>query len=190
MTGMYNVLEKLRSGEPLTAKEREVHELAACGVLKDLHDALDRLVADAYGWPWPLEREEILERLVALHDERVAEEARGIVRWLRPEYQVPKFGGAVVAAAGAPDAELPPGAAAGERAGEGADAAHWPERALEQLVALQSLLEREALSAEEAAARFRGATPEQVRRQLELLVGTGEARRDAEGRYHRVELAV
>jgi hypothetical protein len=43
---------------------------------------------------------------------------------------------------------------------------------------------------EEAAARFRGADPELVRRQLELLVGTGEARRDAEGRYHRVELAV
>ena len=38
---------------------------------------LDALVAEAYGWPWPMEREEILERLVALHDERVEEEKRG-----------------------------------------------------------------------------------------------------------------
>ena len=29
----------------------------------------------------------ILERLVALNAERAAEEARGQVRWLRPEYQ-------------------------------------------------------------------------------------------------------
>jgi hypothetical protein len=36
-----------------------------------------RLVAEAYGWPWPMAREEILERLVALHDERVEEEQRG-----------------------------------------------------------------------------------------------------------------
>ncbi|MEJ7812008.1 MAG: hypothetical protein WKG32_16465 [Gemmatimonadaceae bacterium] len=51
MTGMYNVVEKLRSGDALTAKEKAVHELAACGVLRDLHDELDRLVAGAYGWP-------------------------------------------------------------------------------------------------------------------------------------------
>ena len=62
---MYNVVEKLRSGEALTPKERTIHELAACGVLRDLHDELDALVAEAYGWP--MEREEILERLVALH---------------------------------------------------------------------------------------------------------------------------
>ena len=46
ITGTYNVLEKLRSGEPLTEKERKVHEIAACGVLRDLHDELD-LVREA-----------------------------------------------------------------------------------------------------------------------------------------------
>jgi hypothetical protein len=29
---------------------------------------------------------------VALNKERAAEEARGLVRWLRPEYQIPLFG--------------------------------------------------------------------------------------------------
>lgn len=33
--------------------------------------------------------EAILERLVALDAERAAEEARGLVRWLRPEFQNP-----------------------------------------------------------------------------------------------------
>ncbi|MBK8003721.1 MAG: hypothetical protein IPK12_07160 [Gemmatimonadetes bacterium] len=48
-------------------------------------------MAEAYGWPWPMEKEEILERLVRLHDERVEEEKRGLIRWLRPEYQIPRF---------------------------------------------------------------------------------------------------
>ncbi|MBK7011853.1 MAG: hypothetical protein IPH43_03605 [Xanthomonadales bacterium] len=33
--------------------------------------------------------EAVLERLVALNAERAAEEARGLVRWLRPDYQNP-----------------------------------------------------------------------------------------------------
>ena len=56
MTGMYNVVEKLRSGEALTTKERAIHEVAACGILRDMHDELDALVAEAYGWPWPMEK--------------------------------------------------------------------------------------------------------------------------------------
>ncbi len=184
MTGMYNVLEKLRSGDPLTAKERETHELAACGVLCDLHDALDKLVAAAYGWEWPLEREEILERLVALHAERVEEERRGHVRWLRPEYQVPKFGGAVEAAASDDEGAAAVAAVPKEELRD------WPERVIDQLAALQSLLGGAALTPEEAAARFRGAKPGPVHQQLELLASAGEAWRDAEGRYRRVEAGV
>ncbi len=51
LTDMYNVLEKLRSGEALTAKERQVHEQGLVSVLKQLHDELDLAVFDAYGWP-------------------------------------------------------------------------------------------------------------------------------------------
>src|SRR5690606_28309898 len=80
MTTMYNVVEKLRSGEELTHPERRVHELAACGVLRDLHHELDAAVARCYGWEWPLPEDIILERLVALHDERRAEEEAGTVR--------------------------------------------------------------------------------------------------------------
>ena len=89
LTDMYNVLEKLRAGEPLTAKDKAVHEQGLVSVLRELHDELDAAVCDAYGWPVTLTDEEILARLVALNAERAAEEAQGLIRWLRPEYQAP-----------------------------------------------------------------------------------------------------
>ena len=87
LTDMYNVLEKVRAGEALTDKDKALHERALIGTLKQLHDDLDVAVAEAYGWPWPMSEAEILERVVALNKERAAEEARGLVRWLRPDYQ-------------------------------------------------------------------------------------------------------
>ncbi|MBK8649514.1 MAG: class I SAM-dependent DNA methyltransferase [Gemmatimonadetes bacterium] len=148
MTGMYNVVEKLRSGDALTPKERTIHELAACGVLRDLHDELDALVAEAYGWPWPMPREEILERLVALHDERVAEEKRGIIRWLRPEYQIPRF---------APDSapaelSLDVDEAAAAPAPHGEPARPWPATAVEQLAAISALVAQSAVTVDQAVA--------------------------------------
>ncbi|MCP5537818.1 MAG: hypothetical protein H7A51_16490 [Akkermansiaceae bacterium] len=47
---MYNVLEKLRSGEPLTAKEKTIHDDGLVTLLKQIHDDIDRTVFEAYGW--------------------------------------------------------------------------------------------------------------------------------------------
>ncbi len=94
LTDMYNVLDKLRAGEALTAKDKRVHEQGLVSVLKQLHDELDAAVFAAYGWPADLSDEGILERLVALNRERATEERRGLIRWLRPEYQNPDGGGA------------------------------------------------------------------------------------------------
>lgn len=169
VTKMYNVVEKLRSGEALTAKERKIHEIAACGVLKDLHDDLDALVAEAYGWPWPMEREEILERLVALHDERVEEEKRGIIRWLRPEYQIPRF--ALKGAA----AELDLGEGDPEADDESvAPLLSWPATAVEQLEALAALVARKRVTVDDACAAFERADPKLVARHLETLAMLGE----------------
>jgi hypothetical protein len=180
MTGMYNVVEKLRLGEALTTKEREVHQIAACGVLRDLHDELDWLVAEAYGWQWPMEREEILERLVALHEERVEEERRGLVRWLRPEYQIPRFGRGGDAGHAAElalaDAEAAPAASAERRP--------WPAGAVEQITALKAQVAAASATAEEAAAAFDGAPPALVRQYLDALVMAGEVRLDPDsGRF-------
>lgn len=50
LTGMYNVVEKLKVGAPLTAKEKEIHQQGLVSVLKTLHDEIDRTALEAYGW--------------------------------------------------------------------------------------------------------------------------------------------
>lgn len=95
LTGLYNVLERLRAGvapDALDEKERRIFDDGLVLILKELHDKLDAAVADAYGWSVDLSDEDILARLVALNKERAQEEARGLVRWLRPDYQIPRFG--------------------------------------------------------------------------------------------------
>jgi hypothetical protein len=95
LTGLYNVLERLRAGvrpDALDEDDRRIFDDGLVLILKELHDRLDRAVVEAYGWATDLADEDILARLVALNKERAAEEARGLVRWLRPDYQIPKFG--------------------------------------------------------------------------------------------------
>ncbi|WP_341872212.1 type IIL restriction-modification enzyme MmeI [Pseudaminobacter salicylatoxidans] len=106
LTGLYNVLERLkalRPGEKLSGKEEDVKARGLVLILKELHETIDRLSAQAYGWPADLADEQILERLVALNAERAREEAAGHVRWLRPEYQIPRFAKGAAARTGALD---------------------------------------------------------------------------------------
>ena len=176
-TGMYNVVEKLRSKAELTTEEREIHTLAACGVLKDLHDELDALVAEAYGWDWPLAKDTILDRLVSLHDQRLREEEAGLVRWLRPEYQVPRHGTL-------PEAPEPALGLPETRVAERPTALPpWPRTVVDQITAIKELLVTQPLSPDEIASRFVGGKAELVRRHLEILEVMGEVAREPAGRY-------
>lgn len=100
LTGLYNVLQALREGRPLNAKEKAIHSAGLVGVLKTLHDELDAAVLAAYGWGdlAPAQsapaasvdfKDTLLQRLVALNQRRAQEEAQGRVRWLRPAFQNP-----------------------------------------------------------------------------------------------------
>ncbi|MBO6768851.1 MAG: class I SAM-dependent DNA methyltransferase [Erythrobacter sp.] len=96
MTELYNLREKLRGGEPLSDKDSKRATAARAGIVNRLHEQLDSAVADAYGWgdEWRaglLGPSEIVARLVALNHERAAEEAEGHIRWLRPDYQIPRY---------------------------------------------------------------------------------------------------
>jgi len=101
LTGMYNVLEKLRDGTALTENDQKIHDQGFVTILKKIHDDLDAAVFEAYGWQ-RLHRaltvsrkgerrdeieQELLTHLVALNHVRAAEEKHGRIRWLRPEYQ-------------------------------------------------------------------------------------------------------
>jgi len=165
MTIMYNVVDKLRSGAELSQGEREAHQVAACGTLRDLHDELDRLVADAYGWAWPEPPASILDRLVELHDRRFAEERAGKVRWLRPEYQRPRF---------TKEAQAVTEDAAALEVVQRPPAAPWPADAIGQITALRNLVLAGPITADEATTWFVNARREIVERHLETLAILGE----------------
>ena len=91
MTGLYNLRELLRSGAELSAQQQDSVREARAAIVDRLHQQIDAAVASAYDWPVDLPPAEIVARLVALNAERAAEEAAGTIRWLRPDYQVPRF---------------------------------------------------------------------------------------------------
>jgi hypothetical protein len=124
-----------------------------------------------------MEKEEILECLVALHDERVEEEKRGLVRWLRPDYQIPRFG------ADLPQAPLELVTTAVAAKAPNVERRAWPASAVEQLAAIGALAAQRAVSVDDATASFTGARREHVERHLETLALMGEVTRDADGRY-------
>ncbi len=170
ITGMYNLLAKLRAGEAFTPKEREQHAAAQTEILRQLHDALDAAVAEAYGWPVDLAEPEILERLVALNRARAEEEKRGLIRWLRPEYQAPE-----AQPKAAPLLDLEPATAA--VAAAPVELQPWPKELKAQLAALRDLvLASDRLwSLEEVAAAFksRGRYREGIAAHLDLLAELG-----------------
>lgn len=194
LTDIYNVLEKLRAGEALTAKDKAIHDAALVSTLKQLHDDLDAAVADAYGWPWPLAEAEILERVVALNAARAAEEAQGLVRWLRPEYQnqKPEDRGQRTVQSALPLDERGPAkptksAGAKRPKAKKRDAKlPWPKALAERAKAVEAALagSAEPVTAEALAKRFLRAKPADVAEILETLAALGRARPgDEKGTY-------
>jgi len=202
LTGMYNVLERLRAGEALSAKDKAIHEVGLVSVLRSLHDDLDRAVFAAYGWDDLAERlvgrpgattpladkpmeqaeaeEELLTRLVALNAARAAEEAQGYVRWLRPDYQNPQ--GARPATQVQTEADL--GAAESKAAEPPAPkqaAGHWPKDMRAQIQAVRALLTGTPQSVDALASRFKRKPSKAVQTVLEALEGLGLARHDGKG---------
>ena len=261
LTGLYNVLEKVRAGTPLDAKDEDVKDRGRVLILKDLHDQIDRATMQAYGWDdlipllslssssgKPLaaqtggpsgarEREPvgdsaasdilpekiafgaspgpsfarpkddegspglrfatpeddeskkangsldeiILERLVALNAERAAEEAAGHVRWLRPDYQIPRFAKGAVAKSG----ELDLGATV-VAIDKGLPA--FPKDKGEQVMAIRAVLvaSNRPMDAATVARAFKGGgkkIEQRVVQALTTLVRYGEITPLPDGRY-------
>ena len=196
LTGMYNVLEKLRRAEPLNAKDKLIHTQGLVSVLKSLHDELDAAVLAAYGWSdlqaalathtQPEARatavETLLERLVALNARRAAEEAAGTVRWLRPDFQC-KAAGSQAALEGMAEAEAEdtPVPAAAAAPAVPVIKAPWPVGLPEQIKAVAEVLagSPRPLALAELEARFtaRGRWRDRLPTILDTLEALGRARR-------------
>jgi SAM-dependent methyltransferase len=179
LTEMYNVLEKERTGTPLTDKERATHERGLIAVLRQLHDELDAAVADGYGWPADLPDEEILVRLVALNAERTREEQAGHIRWLRPEYQKPA---GVQTALDTGEISTESGS---DRVRPTAAKFPWPKTLPEQAAALRAALATQTglATAADLAKSFKGARAATVENLLHTLVSLGLAREVEPNRF-------
>lgn len=181
LTGMYNVLAKLKTGAPLNAKEKSIHQSGLVGVLATLHEELDAAVLDAYGWSdlaGNEDSEAILVRLVALNSERQREEAAGQVRWLRPVFQNPQIAMATV------NAEKPQKSTStvNETPAPNTAKTPWPATLPEQMALLARLLAAAPQSESQLAARITGKGPWKKRLPdlLQTLAALGRARQEGE----------
>lgn len=253
LTGMYNVLEKIRAGvrptpggvqlykgydhpfaQVMTDKECDIHERGLVSILKKLHDDLDEAVFASYGWQqlwdWRMDARkmmlhdfdtgdvrlvepdgvpgyhlilaewekkldaEILRRLVTLNHQRAEEEKRGIIHWLRPEYQS-KAGKSAEHGAGSEEQdELPlkpkKGAktqsasklrAPGSKPRASAKQP-WPKPLTDRIRATEAALHAagKPVTAEDLTKHFTRAKPHDLQEILESLAALGRARRDGE----------
>ncbi|MEZ6012251.1 MAG: type IIL restriction-modification enzyme MmeI [Hyphomonas sp.] len=187
LTNLYNLLERVRefergsqdgaAPEPLTEREREQYDRWQIGVLKTWHDDIDAAVFTAYGWPSVLIDEDILERLVELNLKRASEERRGVVKWLRPDYQNPD--NKILADVKAQiEAEFAAEANAGKPP--------FPKETRDRARALLSVVPREPESVDTIATRFKNAKKDTVRGILDVLAAGGRIEATEDGRYFKV----
>ncbi|MGS2744613.1 class I SAM-dependent DNA methyltransferase [Halomonas sp. LS-001] len=195
LTGIYNVMEKLRAGEALNAKDQTINQQGLVSTLLDDHDQLDRAVFSAYGWddlaeqlvglpgattPLPDKpaaqaeaEEELLMRLVALNKQRAAEEAQGKVRWLRPAYQAPEE-------AAPTQTEMANAATADAAPTADKTKASWPKDLATQVTLLRDMLAASPHSAESLAAQFKRKPVKGVSEVLSALAALGQAQQENE----------
>jgi hypothetical protein len=175
LTAMYNVLEKLRAGQRIEGKDKDTYDQGLIGILRDLHDQIDTAVADAYSWPANLSDDDILHRLVDLNRERAAEEARGLIRWLRPDYQNPA-GRAAMAKGEQGALDIGPK--------DTATKAPWPKTLPEQIAAVRgALTDLGTATPEQVARQFQRGQARSVQPLLESLTALGQARLIEGGRF-------
>ncbi len=183
MTKLYNVRERLKGlergeGKPLDESEKAILDAGCVSIIHDLHKRIDDAVADAYGWPRDLAEADILARLVALNRERAEEERKGLVRWLRPEYQAARGKAAPQPVEEQEEADL-------DLPEVEAQAPALPKEDAAFYATLQSTLRALARPAEpiEIARKFRegGRASRRIERGLLTLAAVGNVRRTAEG---------
>ena len=170
-TDLYNVLEKLRAGTPLNAKEQLTHEHGLVTVLRQLHDDLDAAVAGAYALPPTATDDAILTHLCSLNAQRAAEERTGQIRHLRPAFQNPTSTATQTTLATGETETAP-------LASKSTAKLPWPNSLAEQAQAVRAALVTLGVAAEAAAVAgtFKGARVDRVADILDTLASLGQAR--------------
>jgi hypothetical protein len=174
LTEMYNVLEKLRAKEELSVGDHVTYEMGLIGILRQIHDELDEAVFAAYGWSPNLSTEQILANVVALNAQRRTEELSGIVRWLRPEFQVPNAPAIQQALGGFIPIEVPAAARSKQP---------WPATLTDQFRVIKDALRATPFQTpQQIASGFKPASRTRVQEILQTLTALGQTRQ-VEDRY-------
>ena len=132
--------------------------------------------------PHDLDDEEILQRLVDLNHERTAEESRGMIRWLRPDFQNPE---------GKSEMQTQLDIAAEEKQPAKPSATKvtkqpWPASLPDRVSAVRAALTDQSAPAapSDIAKRFKNVRNKEVIEEiLDTLVAVGQARQTDDGRY-------
>ncbi|MEO5958767.1 MAG: hypothetical protein ABIZ49_00035, partial [Opitutaceae bacterium] len=119
---------------------------------------------------------------------RAAEEAKGIVHWLRPDYQKPLFAKETQSNFGLEDAKPPDSKSGGGKKSKpaGKSKIPWPKSLADRVRAVEVALaaEEKPSTAAELAKRFARAQPADIAEILHTLVTLGRARAgDAKGTF-------
>jgi hypothetical protein len=171
-----DALDEVKSGtQSLTDAERDTYERGVVSVVAQRLGEIDRHVALAYGWDGELSSEAILTQLVALNRTRTAEEAEGLVRYLRPEIQMPGYTPPIAPRLPLTAAELQPAA----------QLFLWPSTLPEQITAVAGVLSTSSspLLPTEIAHAFKGKRSTTIVPILDALAAMGQARKLPNGRY-------
>ncbi|MCB2380539.1 class I SAM-dependent DNA methyltransferase [Hymenobacter sp. BT635] len=176
LTDLYNVVEKLRAGQNLIAKDQSINQLGLASIVLSLHQQLDVAVAEAYAWPAALPDAEILQRLVRLNHERTAEEAVGVVRYLRAAYQAPDLQQVLL--------PLPTITATDARVGT-TEMLAWPTELAEQMQAVWMTVQQAGypLSSTQVAKQFGKVRSAKILPLLDTLTALALLRKTPEGGY-------
>ena len=127
---------------------------------------------------------EILERLVALNAERAAEEKRGIIHWLRPEYQA-KGQAKITLPVDLPFSFGKPAKKSKAKPAAPKGKTAWPKKMAERVQVVEAALHRHGTATPaELAEQFKRAKPADVAEILETLVTMGRARQQG-GKFSR-----
>jgi hypothetical protein len=155
----------------------DLYEHGLVSVVAQRLEAINRLVALAYGWNGDLSNEAILTQLVALNRTRTAEEAEGLVRYLRPEIQMPGYT--------PPIAPQLPLTVATSQPTATAQLFLWPGTLPEQIIAVAGVLSASfsPLLPTDIARAFKGKRGTTIVPILDALAAMGQARKLPNGRY-------
>lgn len=169
LTAIYNLVDARRADEVLSDKEQKLHAAVATDVLIGLHDRLDEAVLETYGLPPDVGDEALLAFLLELNYHRADEEARGEVRWLRPDR-----------------AEELQSSTQGRRAVTNASTEKlaWPKDPFEQMASVLAIAQSQPgpFDIEALASHFHRATKKRIKTIVSVLLDRRLLLRDDNGR--------